>query len=86
MKVKQAVRKPILVSWLLLAFIVVAGVGIVTWVFFVKAPPGNAVLIESSGESPTRVVARSGPGSVPTASTPVSLDSTRTTAPGERLI
>ena len=86
MKLKQALQGRILVSLLLLAFIVVAGVGIVTWVFIVKAPPGNAVLIESSEESPTRVVAGSGPGGVPTAGTSVSPSAIRSAAPGEQLI
>jgi competence protein ComEA len=42
-----------LLSRLLLAFVAVPAAGIVVWLFFVKAPPGNAVLIE--GRSDTEI-------------------------------
>ena len=45
MKAKQFLRRRVLLSWFLLALIIVPAVGIVVWIFIVKAPPGNAVLI-----------------------------------------
>jgi competence protein ComEA len=50
MKAKQALQRRILLSWFLLALIIVPAVGIVVWLFVVKAPPGNAVLIVDTSE------------------------------------
>jgi competence protein ComEA len=49
--VKEVLQRRITLSRLLLGLMVVPAVGIVLWLFFVKAPPGNAVLIEEGSEA-----------------------------------
>lgn len=50
MKAKQLLQKRILLSRLLLASSIVPAVGIVVWLFVVKAPPGDAVLIVDTSD------------------------------------
>jgi competence protein ComEA len=50
MKAKQLLQRRILLSWFLLALIIVPAVGIIVWLFLVKAPPGNAVQIVDTSE------------------------------------
>ncbi|HKP54213.1 MAG TPA: helix-hairpin-helix domain-containing protein [Chloroflexia bacterium] len=69
MKAKQALQRRILLSRVLLAFSIVPAVGIAVWLFLVKAPPGDAVLIVDTsdlgpllgGRTPTGVVTSASP-------------------------